>query len=131
MKAELGERQAHIAALEELKERLVRELAEYIDAIVLYGSVARGEATEESDLDLLIIVKAGGSRTVEAILDISYDVDLRYGITTSHLYLSSEQFERLVELGSPLIEDLLTQGVVLYDNGTFKRIHQKVFSISQ
>ena len=40
-------------ALGELRHRLFDEFD--IEAVILYGSVARGEADEESDLDLLIV----------------------------------------------------------------------------
>ena len=38
-----------------LSDRLIAELKGEIEAIVLYGSVARKEAHEESDIDILII----------------------------------------------------------------------------
>ena len=41
-----------------LKEQLLAELKGEIRSIVLFGSVARGEATEDSDIDILIITDA-------------------------------------------------------------------------
>ena len=40
-----------------LVEHLRQHLGKRLDAVVLFGSQARGEATEESDWDLLIIVE--------------------------------------------------------------------------
>ena len=43
--------------LSKFKERLVKELGERIEAVVLYGSVAKGEAHDASDIDIMVIAK--------------------------------------------------------------------------
>jgi len=40
-----------------LRERLVEELGDKIESIVLYGSVARNEAQEDSDIDILVVTR--------------------------------------------------------------------------
>lgn len=42
-------------ALRTLMNRIVKELGSRIDSIVVYGSVARGEAREGSDIDVLTV----------------------------------------------------------------------------
>jgi len=42
------------AVLEELRRRL-SDLPSYVKAVLLFGSLARGEASERSDLDLLLL----------------------------------------------------------------------------
>lgn len=111
--------------IKEFTEEVLKELKRDIDALVLYGSVAKGEVHEESDIDILVISKKGG--TIEdKVLDISYSIDLKNGTVTSHVYYTPEEFNRLVNLGSPFAEDILTHGKVLYDNGTFQRLRNEV-----
>jgi len=43
-------------ALEEMKQLLVRIYGERLRGVYLYGSYARGEATEDSDVDVLIVL---------------------------------------------------------------------------
>jgi predicted nucleotidyltransferase len=43
--------------LNDLKERLVKELGDELDSLVLYGSVARGDYGRESDIDILVILE--------------------------------------------------------------------------
>jgi len=113
-------------ALMAFRDRVLKEISDHIDAIIVYGSVARGEAGEGSDIDVLIISDEKGNIT-DRIFDISYDVDLEYGVAMSLAYLTPMEIEHRIKVGSPFIEDVLTQGVVLYDRDeTFKRIRRRV-----
>lgn len=47
----------HREAFEELAEEAEKELGDSLKKLVLYGSVARGEETEESDLDVFGVVE--------------------------------------------------------------------------
>ena len=66
-----------------MKEELVKGLCEIfksdIEAIILYGSVAKKEDTPESDIDIAIIVKKNmDDRTRERFLCWAAEMDLRY-----------------------------------------------------
>lgn len=59
-----------------IKERLQRAYGDRLRGIVLYGSEARGEADEDSDIDLLVLLDG----PVEDWEDISTTVDALYDI---------------------------------------------------
>ena len=66
-----------------MKDELVRGLLEIfednIEAIILYGSVARNESTQESDVDIAIIIRTDMSDiTREKFIQWSAELDLRY-----------------------------------------------------
>ncbi len=44
------------ALIEELKNRLPAEITGHLRKIIIFGSRVRGEATEESDLDVIALV---------------------------------------------------------------------------
>ena len=47
----------HLEAFEEFAEKVQEEFGESLKKLVLYGSVARGEETEESDVDVFAVVE--------------------------------------------------------------------------
>ncbi len=113
-------------ALTEFRDRVVKELGDRINAIIVYGSVARGEAGEESDIDVLIVGKDKEIRSM--ITEISYEIDYenRFETFITPVYYTKEEIEHRIKIGSPFIHEVLKDGVALYDDGIFKRIREKM-----
>lgn len=66
-------------ALFELKERLLQRFSDA--EIIIYGSKARGDNEEFSDIDLLILVESQINRKLkEEITEITYDIELKYDV---------------------------------------------------
>jgi len=108
------------------RDRVLKDLGDRIDAMVVYGSLARGEAREDSDIDILIV---GRDKEIRGrVSEISYDVDYENNFETfiTPIYFTEEELEHRVKVGSPFIFEVLKEGVTLYDNGTFKGIREKV-----
>lgn len=81
------------------------------EKIILYGSVAQGKATAQSDIDLLIIKKTKRrfiDRIGDVLLSCEYDVPLE------PLVYTPEEIARCVKLGDFFIKDILRNGKVLY-----------------
>ena len=83
-----------IYTIEEIKEK-VKPIAEKygIETIWLFGSYARGEATEDSDVDLLVDYKSGlGLKFVGFVCDLEDDLGVHVDVLTSDsLNLSSKR----------------------------------------
>jgi predicted nucleotidyltransferase len=97
--------------IEALKRRLAPHLRRARKAIA-FGSVARGEPDEWSDLDLLIVAET--SRPFfERFKDFAglYDVWPRLDL----LIYTPEEFERLVAEERPLVLEALREGIVLHE----------------
>ncbi|MBI2503722.1 MAG: nucleotidyltransferase domain-containing protein [Candidatus Latescibacteria bacterium] len=99
-------------ALTELRQKLADEFA--VSEVILYGSVARGEAGEESDIDLLIVTPQPLSRTARhEITDAVFEVNLRYGTNFSTLVVDRASWESGLISALPIREAILREGVLL------------------
>lgn len=78
-------------------------------AVILFGSVARGEATSESDLDLVVIAAAGWDRRA----DLEDAVRVRLGNPCDVLHFTPEEFDQLARAGEPVVSDIMRDGIAL------------------
>lgn len=120
----------HIKAVEQLKNRLVNELGDGIESIVLYGSVAKKTAHEESDIDILIVTRDEDKNLYDKISKIRTQIDLESNTLTTIVHLTSEELERYTKLGSPFIKSVAEEGIILYDRGNFKKLCQSLLGKS-
>ena len=97
----------------EIVDRLVREFDPV--KIVLFGSHARGDASEYSDLDLLVVLAelTPKRREVFAVRDAIGDVPL----STDVVVTSPEEIARRGDLVGTVLRPALREGRVLYERG--------------
>ena len=80
-------------AVNEFVRRVKEKYEDKIDSIILFGSVARGEAKEDSDIDVLIVVKKEDFRLRRVLIGIAFDILLETGNDISVKVLSTIDFE--------------------------------------
>jgi len=122
--------QAYEKTITQLREKLVEELQNTIESIVLYGSIARGEAHENSDIDILVVASDDDRKLYDRISKIRTMIDLNNNTLTTLVHMSKDEIERYVKLGSPFIENVLKEGIILYDKGFFKKVRGSIASKS-
>lgn len=94
--------------------RMVRRIARkfHPEKIILFGSHARGTATPESDVDLLVVMPPNGTRREQqvqiriALHDIPVPKDI--------IVVSSEAFERRRSIVGTIEYPVMKEGKVLY-----------------
>jgi predicted nucleotidyltransferase len=93
-------------------DELVREIKKTFrrkkeaETIILFGSVARGDAGKESDLDLCVVYKKGGRKTIS---DIILDMEKKYNKNMNVIFTDSE----FKDLNRQFIETIIKEGIVL------------------
>ncbi|MDO3377956.1 nucleotidyltransferase domain-containing protein [Geoalkalibacter halelectricus] len=82
------------------------------ERIILFGSQARGEADERSDVDLLVITPIRGSRRA---MMVAMDRELRgSGFARDIIILTPDEFERDRDIPGTVARPAWKEGVVLY-----------------
>lgn len=97
-------------AVEELRDRLSRLYGERFQRTVVFGSRARGDASSDSDVDVLVVL-GGDVRPFEEIRragEVVADVSLRNDIYLSCVYTSDFRFENAA---TPFLKAVRREGV--------------------
>jgi len=95
----------------ELKKRLA-EAVELLDFKV-YGSRARGDDDEFSDLDVFIEVASLDRKAKYLISDITWEVGLENSIVISPLIFTSNEIEHSPLRASPILININEEGIRL------------------
>jgi predicted nucleotidyltransferase len=99
-------------ALDELRQQLVTEFR--AEAALLYGSVARGEADEESDMDVLVLTPERLSRRARhRITDAVFELNLRHGTNLSTVVVDRRSWETGLVSASPFRGRVMAEAVPL------------------
>jgi predicted nucleotidyltransferase len=79
----------------------------------LFGSRARGEGTEESDLDVLVIVMEKDRALCRRIVEESLEVDLAYEINLAPTILTADEYRQNQEYGTPFYRNVERESISL------------------
>lgn len=83
-----------------------------VETVLLFGSIARGEAAPDSDIDLAVVASPGwDGRTV-----LEDAVRKRLGNDCGVLVFTRGEFETLAREGEPVVGDIVRDGVALVGN---------------
>src|SRR3989338_6003229 len=117
-------RKAKLACAEKFKEEVLKKYSKIVKAVVLFGSVVRGDFTEKSDVDMLVVVDDVMARMTEAQKE-QFDEDLREiskkiheDVVVQPAWTLSE-FWDMARIGHPLLFTIVRDGWALYDTGFF------------
>lgn len=84
-----------------------------IVSLRLFGSRARGEGNEDSDIDILVLLKKSDLKTKNSIWDIANDIFLDTWINISPLVMSELDFRNLSDHERQIAKDIKNEGVLL------------------
>lgn len=101
--------------LEEFVTKLKQSFGSYVTKVILFGSIARGEYNEYSDIDLLVVTNDGDKKLESEIFDLSTDLMLKYGPYLSVKVYSEDRFSKLAKLETPFMKNIQSEGKVLWE----------------
>lgn len=103
---------------EQMKEDLVTGLREILGSslqrIILYGSVARHEETEESDIDVAIVLEDKFTKEQwTRFIEWASELDLKYERVFSIIDIEKEKLEKWKNV-LPFYKNVCEEGIVLW-----------------
>lgn len=97
--------------LRKISKRLKKEY--HAEKVILFGSYARGEATEDSDVDILVIAPTK-ERFFERMASVKRLVrDLRNGLPVAPIVLTPEEIRERKKVEDQFIIEILEKGLAL------------------
>lgn len=103
----------NLEAMQELKDLLVKTFPHEIERVIVFGSQVTGQATEDSDYDVLVIVNHDYDwRFKHKIYDTAWEIHFKHDILLDIKVISQQQLQTLVGK-QPFIQNALNTGVML------------------
>ncbi len=100
-----------IGRIRAIGERLKKEYR--AEKVILFGSYARGGATEDSDVDILVIAPTT-ERFFQRMATVKRLIrDLRNGLSVAPIVLTKQEIEKRIEIKDQFIEEILKEGIEL------------------
>ena len=84
-----------------------------LERVMLYGSYARGDENEESDIDVMALVNLPKEQLAKYrrnVSDFSGTIDLEYGVLLSIKLQDKESFERYANV-LPFFQNVAREGI--------------------
>ena len=101
----------------EMRDRLVSSVCkiygESLLSIILYGSVARNSATDDSDIDIAFIVTRDEAELHDKLLDVIVDLNLEYDLLISPSMIEIDIYNKWKKV-LPYYKNIENEGVVLW-----------------
>jgi predicted nucleotidyltransferase len=104
-------------SIKELTDEFVSRIAQLygdrLNKIILFGSYARGDFNQDSDIDYLVVLNDEEVNSYEEIDYLStetFEMSLKYLMSVSAIPVSKE---RLDHYGSPLLRNVQEDGILL------------------
>ena len=105
--------------LSEIENRALLELSKAFrdrfnaKEVRLYGSAARGEMDEASDIDLFLVLPKVNWQIEKDVIKLCFDAELKYGRVFSAVCYSVDDIENSPLKESPLVLNVRRQGRIL------------------
>ena len=100
--------------INELVNGLIELFGAKLEQVILYGSFARGDADEESDIDVAVILSAALSPDImERFIAFNAELDLKYNKVFSIIDINRDDIQKWGTI-VPFYKNINREGIVLW-----------------
>ena len=104
--------ETEMKAIQELYAMIKDEFR--VTDMMLFGSKARGDADEYSDVDLLVLTKKPKTKSDrEKLSDITSEINIDYGVGISCIYFNVLDWESGDDVNPLLKENIVREGIAV------------------
>ena len=107
--------------LDRYREAIRHECPDAVRDLLIYGSKARGDAHEDSDIDMLVIVKKGHDHVKNRLTDMADDLAVTANAAPSAIALTEDEWGRMKELRLPFRRNVERDAVSVLSGSLEKR----------
>ncbi len=102
------------ALLANLKQKLIERFGDNISDVILFGSRAKGDAPNDSDYDLLIILKINfGKKYMDEVCHFIYDFEIDHEIFVDMHFLLQSEINKSIRAKQPVFDNAIANGIHL------------------
>lgn len=100
-------------AVKEFCLQVKQKLTGNVLDVQVFGSVARGTATPDSDIDVLVLLELKQPEVRDIIAEIALDINLKYDVLISPVVMSKEHYSNALFQETAFYRNLKQEGVSL------------------
>ena len=101
--------------IQDFAKSVRKMLGNSLDSVIVYGSYARGDYSELSDIDIMLLVSLGEEeikKISDQISDLAFDFMMKYGVDISPVITNIDHFNYWVD-NLPFYRNVRDEGVRL------------------
>ncbi|CAG0995699.1 hypothetical protein METP2_02900 [Methanosarcinales archaeon] len=99
--------------LQQFISSVKKKYSDQTKEIILFGSYARREATEESDIDVLVITSGNRFEMQKNLSEITVEILLRTGVYISAKAVSVEEYSFMKKINTGFYQNIAREGVAI------------------
>jgi predicted nucleotidyltransferase len=91
-------------------------------SIVLFGSIVKGNFTNSSDIDVLVVCEApikDWRARDKLILDLTEDIELKFATPVHMILVNKDEISHAIESVYPLMLEIYEANEIIYDKDNF------------
>jgi predicted nucleotidyltransferase len=115
--------------LEDFTKR-VSDFAPEVQSVILFGSVARGQATPRSDIDILVITPNSGEERFNELMNavdrLAAEASGRHPAKLVPIVMMTKDFENSIKDKKRFAADILKDGIVLFGQERYYHVLSRV-----